>query len=92
MINIIFTKALIRRAKAEGDDDAAIAWLTSIITQQFTVATKGKVLTGTTIDGQSFQWSIPDGMTPFELIEAAEIAIGYIETGSTPQSSSQAHF
>jgi hypothetical protein len=92
MINTIYIKALMRRARAEGDDDAAIAWLDSIITSQFVVAQKGRVLTGSTIDGQSFQWTVPSGLSPIELIQAAELAIGYIETQNTPSTHAQAYF
>jgi len=91
MASRLFIRALIRRAKKEADPEA---FLEALATAQFNVISTdgGKLLESSSVDGASFKWSIPSGLSTVEIIEAAELALLNLEYGTRPVNKTKAFF
>lgn len=91
MASVTIVKAIMRIAKKQADPEA---WLEAIIEGRFTSAIDegGKTLVSTNVDGQSFQWGIPKGLSEVELIELAERALQHIENETEPTTTGVAYF
>lgn len=79
----VFVQALLRWAKKQEDPAAS---LEQIVTGQFEKlnAAGGKVLISSTVNGKSFTYTLPSGMSEVKLIELAEVALQYYERGINP--------
>lgn len=85
-VSQIFIRALTTRANQEVAPSSAVIWLTALIVACVNNAVSGNVVTGTGIGGKSFSFQIPDGMTPIQLAEAAQLALDGINTALPPGS------
>jgi hypothetical protein len=72
-----FIRSLIAYAVENGRSSLA-----AIRSSQFSVITTtgGKQLTGVAAGGKSFTYTIPQGLSVLELIEAAQVALEYYDT------------
>lgn len=76
-----FVRALIRRAKKEANP---IQWLESLQSARLDSSANGKVLIGSTVNGDSFSWQVPSDLSAVDVIEACEDAITLIENDQKP--------
>lgn len=94
--NPLFLRILIRKARESAPDpdtDGQIAYLNTLISGQFSEIQDGQlILISSTINGKSITFNSSPGMTKFDVMLAAELALEYLEKGIAPTSEVQAEF
>jgi hypothetical protein len=81
MSGLYIIKAFIRQAKKTEDP---IATLEALQAGQFEKMDGDGTLTGTTVNGKAFSWTLPPGMSPADIMVYSEVALQHLEREIEP--------